>query len=171
MLLGTFRTIRGGLLFVACAIVAGCVQTDQQPDTSYRPVSLASPFSELPVPQPDTPIEAGKPVTLDARQQEAVVTGVLKWMKDPASASFSDLRGARNSRGWITVCGGVDGRNTAGTYVGMAPFIGVLSDDGKPADPRKASGLEFVVVEIGAFGPQRTDVETLCRESGIHNKL
>jgi hypothetical protein len=150
-----------------CAVVSGCTQTDQQPDTSYRPVSLVAPFNDLPLPPPGTAIEAGRPVTLDARQQEAVVTGVLKWMKDPGSASFSDLRGARNSRGWITVCGSVDGRNTAGVRVGMAPFIGVLSGESKP-DPRKRSDLEFVVVEIGAFGPQRADVEMLCHESGIH---
>jgi hypothetical protein len=113
------------------------------------------------------PIEAGTPVTLDARQQEAVVTGILGWMKDPGSASFSDLRGARNSRGWITVCGSVDGRNTAGVRVGMAPFIGVLSGESKPVNRRKPSDLEFVVVEIGGVGPQRADVETLCHESGL----
>jgi hypothetical protein len=158
-------------MLAACAIVSGCVETDQQPDMSYRPVSLVAPFNELPVPPPGTPIEAGTPVKLDAGQQEAVVTGVLQWMKDPGSASFSDLRGARNSRGWITVCGGVNGRNAAGAYVGMAPFIGVLSGESKSPGPRKPSGLEFVVVEIGAFGPQRADVETLCRESGIHNSL
>ncbi len=169
--MGTFATIRGNLLLAFCALLAGCVQADQQPDTSYRPVSLVAPFSDLPIPPPGTPIEAGTPVTLDARQQEAVVTGILKWMKDPGSASFSDLRGARNSHGWITVCGGVNGRNTAGAFVGMAPFIGVLSGDAKPANARKPSDLEFVVVEIGAFGPQRADVETLCHESGIHNRL
>jgi hypothetical protein len=53
----------------------------------------------------------------------------------------------------------------------MAPFIGVLSGETKPVDPRKPSDLEFVVVEIGAFAPQRTDVETLCNESGIPSKL
>jgi hypothetical protein len=171
MLLGTLGTIRGGLVLAFCAIIAGCVQTDQPPDTSYRPVSLIAPFNDLPLPPPGTTIEAGTPVTLDARQQEAVVTGILKWMKDPRSASFSELRGARNSHGWITVCGSVNGRNTAGAYVGMAPFIGVLSGETKPVDPRKPSDLEFVVVEIGAFAPQRTDVETLCNESGIPSKL
>jgi hypothetical protein len=142
-------------------MVAGCVQTEQPLDTSYKPVSLEAPFKDLPEPPPGTTIEAGIPVKLDARQQEAVVAGVLKWMKDPRSAFFGDLRGAKNRHGWITVCGGVNGRNSAGAYVGMAPFVGVLT--GKPAAP------EFVVVEIGAFGPTRTDVETLCRESGVNN--
>lgn len=149
--------MRGYLLLAISAMVAGCAQTT--PDLSYRPVSLPEPYREYPEPPAGTPIEAGVPVKLDERQQEAVVSAVLKWMKDPRTASFGELRAARNKRGWITVCGGVSGRNSAGAYVGMAPFIGVMKT--KPASS------EFIVVEIGAFNPERADVETLCQESGI----
>jgi hypothetical protein len=41
----------------------------------------------------------------------------------------------------------------------MAPFIGAMRSSPIPS--------QFVVVEIGAFNPQRADVETLCRESGV----
>ncbi|MBS0223057.1 MAG: hypothetical protein JSR91_20200 [Proteobacteria bacterium] len=149
--------MRRHLLLAIGAMVAGCVQTTSDP--SYRPVSLPEPYKDYPAPPAGTAIEAGVPVKLDERQQEAVVSSVLKWMKDPLSASFSEMRAARNKRGWITVCGEVNGRNSAGTFVGMAPFIGVMK--GKPAAP------DFIVVEIGAFNPERADVETLCRESGV----
>ena len=64
-------------------------------------------------------VRDGQQTMLDARQQEAVVAGVSKWMKAPASTRFGVMSGARNSRGTITVCGEVDGRNGNGLYVGM----------------------------------------------------
>jgi hypothetical protein len=149
--------MRGHLLLAVGAMLAGCVQTTADP--SYRPVSLPEPYRSYPQPPVGTPIEAGVPLKLDERQQEAVISAVLKWMKDPRTASFSELRATRNKHGWITVCGAVNGRNSAGAYVGMAPFIGAMRSTPTPS--------EFIVVEIGAFEPQRNDVETLCRESGI----
>lgn len=149
--------MRGHLLLAVGVMLAGCVQTTADP--SYRPVSLPEPYRSYPQPPVGTPVEAGVPLKLDERQQEAVISAVLKWMKDPRTASFSELRATRNKHGWITVCGAVNGRNSAGVYVGMAPFIGAMRS--MPTPP------EFIVVEIGAFEPQRSDVETLCRESGI----
>jgi hypothetical protein len=151
--------MRGRLLLAVGVMLAGCMQTQTAVDLSYRSVSLPEPYRSLPQPRAGTPIEAGVPVKLDERQQEAVISAVLKWMKDPRTASFSELRAAKNRHGWITVCGAVNGRNSAGTYVGMAPFIGAMRSSPIPS--------EFVVVEIGAFDPQRSDVETLCRESGV----
>ena len=87
------------------------------------------------------PIEPGRPVSLDARQRQAVVVSVVKWMKDPASVQFSGIKAIRNSRSLITVCGLVNGRNTAGSHVGMSPFVGVLMGPGADAD--------FVLVGIG----------------------
>ena len=69
------------------------------------------------------------------------------------------LAGARNSRGTITICGEVDGRNGNGAYVGMRPYVGVLM--GTPAAP------EFVVVGIAASDRERAEVRSLCRESGV----
>ena len=137
------------------AAAAACMPSDP----ANLPVSLQAPYSDLPGPPPGAPIEAGTRVKLDARQQEAVVAGVVKWMKDPASVAFGDLAGARNRRGVITVCGNVNGRNSSGAYAGMSPFIGALM--GRPTAP------QFVVVEIGSSGKQRADVEALCQQSGV----
>ena len=149
--------MRGQLLLAICwgAAVAACTP----PDPPNLPVSLAPPYSGLPDPPPDRTIEPGMPVKLDDRQLDAVIVGVSKWMKDPASMSFADINGAKSRRGVIVVCGDVNGRNSAGVLVRKSPFIGALM--GQPNAP------EFVVVEIGAFGKQRAAVETLCRRSGI----
>jgi hypothetical protein len=80
-------------------------------------------------------------------------------MKDPASASFGNIAGAKSRNGRIVVCGEVDGRNSAGVYTGMAPFVGVLM--GAPTAP------EFVVVSIAAAGRPRAEVEAICQQSGI----
>src|SRR5882724_2945046 len=148
---------------IACALVlvctGACVPEDTGHVTAHVAVSLQSPYSDLPPAPPGTSIEAGTRVPLDARQQEAVVAGVAKWMKDPRSAQFGTMEGARNSRGLVTVCGSVSGRNGGGTPVGMAPYIGVLM--GTRASP------DFVVVGIAGSARERAGVASLCRESGI----
>lgn len=143
---------------MAFACVGACV-SDAGQHVAHNPVSLVPPYSELPPAPMGTSIEAGTKVTLDARQQEAVVAGVSKWMKTPASTRFGTMSGARNSRGTITVCGEVDGRNGNGAYVGMRPYIGVMM--GTPASP------EFVVVGIAASDRERIEVVSLCRDSGV----
>jgi hypothetical protein len=137
------------------AIVAACAP----PDLPNTPVSLESPYRDLPDPWPERTIEPGMPVKLDQRQLEAVVDGVMKWMKDPASVSFANINGAKNRHGIVTVCGDVSGRNSAGVMVSKSPFVGALM--GQPKAP------EFVVVEIGSIPKQRTTVEGLCQQSGI----
>ena len=139
---------------MALACVVACVPED----TAYAPISLQAPYRDLP-PVAGSAIEAGTKVTLDARQQEAVVVGVTKWLKDPASAQFGIMGGARNSRGTITVCGYVRGRNGAGAYVGMAPYVGVLMGTRTAPD--------FVVVGIGASPRERAEVTSICQESGV----
>ena len=69
------------------------------------------------------------------------------------------MSGARTSRGLVTVCGEVDGRNGNGLYVGMRPYVGVLM--GTPTSP------EFVVVGIAASDRERAEVASLCRDSGV----
>ena len=51
------------------------------------------------------------------------------------------------------------GRNSAGDYPGMAPFVGVLL--GPPTAP------EFVVVSIAQSGAARAEVQSICQQSGI----
>jgi len=151
----TYLLLVQGLLLTACVSPPG--------DLAFLPVSLPPAYAGLPVPPPDTPAVRGTPVKLDAVQQEAVVMGVLKWMKEPHSAAFGDIGAVRNRNGSITACGEVNGTTPAGIHAGMTPFIGVLM--GKLARP------EFVTVEIGALRSQRADVEALCRESGAMKPL
>jgi hypothetical protein len=132
-------------------LLAGCLQSD----SAYLPVSLQAPYSNWGDAPPGTPIEPGMPVRLDPRQQEAVVAGVSKWMKDPASASFGSMAGVRVRQGRTVVCGEVNGRNSTGAYAGMARFVGVMM------------GAEFVVVSIAQAGRTRTAVEAICQQSGI----
>jgi hypothetical protein len=99
------------------------------------------------------------PVRLDPRQQEAVVAGVSKWMKDPASTSFGTMAGVKLRQGAIAVCGEVDGRNSAGAYPGMARFVGVMMGT--------ARAPEFVVVAIAQNGQARAEVDGICQKSGI----
>ena len=146
----------GGKLFIAlCALLAGCVQSDP----AYLPVSLQPPYSTLPDAPAGATVEPGMPVKLDPQQQEAVIAGVRKWMKDPASVSFGTMAAARTRRGGIVVCGEVTGRNSAGVVAPMAPFIGMLT--ASPSSP------EFVVVDIAADGKPRAELEALCQQSGI----
>lgn len=143
---------------IACAIalaLAGCV-TAAPVDVAHHGVVLPWPYTQLPA---DAPIETGVPVALDPLQQEAVVAGVSQWMKDPASATFGTMRGARNSRGIVTICGLVAGRTGGGTMAALAPFLGVML--GTPTTP------EFIVVGIGSLPRSRTEVLSLCRESGV----
>jgi hypothetical protein len=150
--------MRGRSLLAIClsAIVVACAAPADPPN---MPVSLMPPYTDLPEPPLGSTIEPGMPVKLDQRQLEAVIDGVMKWMKDPASVSFADINGVKSRRGVVVVCGDVNGRNSAGILVTKSPFIGALM--GQPKAPT------FVVVEIGSVGKQRATVEALCQQSGI----
>src|SRR6266481_3263389 len=100
--------MRGQLLLAIC-LCATTVAACAPPDSPNTPVSLAPPYSDLPDPPPGAAIEPGMPIKLDQRQLEAVVDGVMKWMKDPASVSFAGINGAKNRHGVVTVCGDVSG--------------------------------------------------------------
>jgi hypothetical protein len=148
--------MRDGLVVIA----AGAALIACTPDTAHWPIFLPPPYNALAPAPPGTTIEPGRPVGLNGRQQEAVIMGVLKWMKDPVSVQFRGIEGVRNSRSLITVCGEVNGRNTAGRYVGMLPFVGVLMGPDDDAD--------FVLVGIGSTERDRAEVTQLCRASGIY---
>jgi hypothetical protein len=151
--------MRGHLaIVVACAGLGACVP---DPDSSHTDIFLPPAYSSLP-PAPPESIEAGLPVALEPQQQEAVVMGVARWMKHPDSVEFGEMDGARNSHGLIVVCGQVNGRNSAGRYVGLAPFIGVLMGTTKSPD--------FVLVGIASSSRERQEVTLLCRESGVAKK-
>jgi hypothetical protein len=150
------RRMRDGLVVIAaCAGLIACTP----PDTAHWPIFLPPPYSTWPPAPPGTPIEPGRPVGLNGDQQGAVVTSVLKWMKDPASAQFRGLEAVQNSRGRIIVCGEVTGRNSAGN-ASISPFIGVLMGADVDAD--------FVLVGIGSSDHERGEVTSLCRANGIY---
>ena len=90
------------VLIAAAAAVVGC---EPLSDAAHNPVTLPAPYNGLPA---DEPIQSGKPVILTARQQEAVVSDVTKWMKDPTSVSFIDIHSVQTPRGQLVVCGQVD---------------------------------------------------------------
>ena len=144
-------------LLTICLFVIAAACTP--PDLPNTPVSLEAPYRDLPDPWPEKTIEPGMPVKLDQRQIEAVVNGVMKWMKNPASVSFASINGAKNRHGVVTVCGDVSGRNSAGALFSNSPFVGALV--GRP------DAAEFVVVEIGSMAKQQATVESLCQQSGI----
>ena len=136
-------------------LLAGCVQ--QQPDLAYLPVSLPSAYSDLPHAPAGTGIEPGIPIKLEPRQQEAVVAEVRKWMKEPETSWFGPMNAVMMKHGQIVVCGEVNGRNSAGAYSGMAPFVGIML--GKPP--------AFIVISIAQSGPPRTEIQAICQQSGI----
>jgi hypothetical protein len=146
--------MRGLYLAFLGILLAAC---DPQDGPNY-PVSLQPPYNAPAQANATAEILPGKPIKLNRKQQDAVVSGITRWLKDPSTAYFGEMSAARNPLGYVTVCGDVDGRNSAGKFVGMAPYIGVLL--GRPATP------EFVVVQIAAFGRERAEVVALCRESG-----
>ncbi|HEY2875353.1 MAG TPA: hypothetical protein VGJ56_25730 [Reyranella sp.] len=144
---------RASLAF--CGLLAGCLQADP----AYLPVALPAPYDTLPDAPQGTTVEPGMPIKLDPRQQEAVVAEVTKWMKEPGTASFGALNAVKTRQGKIVVCGEVNGRNSAGAYPGMAPFVGILV--GKPAAP------EFIVISIAESGQPRAEIQAICQQSGI----
>ena len=152
--------MRSQVMSVICSmallLVGGCVTPET--DVAHHAVSLTPPYSDLPPAPPGTRIESGVKVVLDARQQEAVVNGVAKWMKDSRTVQFGTMDAARNSRGTVTVCGDVRGRNGNGAYASMTRYVGVMM--GTSASP------EFVVVGIAGSPRERAEVASLCRESG-----
>lgn len=150
--------MRGICLVVAAyATLIGCMPA---PDTSHIPIFLPPPYAAWPAAPRGKPIEPGRPVSLNGRQRQAVVVGVAKWMKNPSSVQFSKMEAVQNSHAQIVVCGRVDGRNTAGSFVGPQPFVGVVMGPGEDAD--------FVLVDIGSSDRERAEVTSLCRASGIY---
>lgn len=131
------------------------------PHRSTRPSSSSAPpcLPGDPRNGPAPAILRGEPAKLDPQQQEIVILGVTKWLKDRSSANFGPMQSVRDPRGAVVVCGWIDGRNGVGTYRGMSPYIGVLTG------PRERA--EFVVVGIGATTRERAEVLSLCREVGV----
>ena len=154
------RAVLSVICSMTLLLVGGCVTPET--DVAHHGVTLFPPYSDLPPAPAGSKIESGVKVVLDAHLQEAVVTGVAKWMKDPRTVQFGTMEAARNSRGMITVCGDVQGRNRNGAYASMTRYVGVMM--GTTASP------EFVVVGIAGSPRERAEVSSLCRESGASQR-
>lgn len=66
----------------------------------------------------------GAPISLTTVQRNAVRATVTGMLKDPESARFGSIQGARNNEGVTYVCGLVNARNSFGGNSGMLPFTG-----------------------------------------------
>ncbi|MBM3648521.1 MAG: hypothetical protein FJX11_12090 [Alphaproteobacteria bacterium] len=150
--------MRSGVVPLGCVLAVVCTGACMPEETAHTVASLPPAYRDLPVP-PGGAIEPGSRVTLDARQQEAVVTGVAKWMKEPRTAQFGAMDAARNSHGLVTVCGQVNGLGDKGAYLGMTRYLGVLMG--------QRASQTFVVVAIAGSRRERAEIAGLCRESGI----
>jgi hypothetical protein len=124
------------------------------PSTQVKPCLPSDPQGG-----PTPAIVRGEPAKLDPQQQEVVIVGVTKWLKDHSSASFGPMQAVRDPRGPVVVCGWIDGHNGTGAYRGMSPYIGALTGSRNDA--------EFVVVGIGATARERAEVLSLCAEVGV----
>ena len=69
--------MRDSLLVVfACASLIACSPAS---DPAHIPIFLPPPYAALPAAPSGAPIEPGRPVSLNARQQQAVVVSEMKW--------------------------------------------------------------------------------------------
>jgi hypothetical protein len=100
-------------VFATASLIAGCLPA-------------ASPSAQTPK------VTKGVPYTLNGAEVAAVQEGVKRDLKDPFSAVFSGMKGARDPSGLINVCGVVNSKNSYGGYVGETLFWGILfSDNGR----------------------------------------
>lgn len=101
--------------------------------------------------------EPPTPVALTAKQIEWVKEGVRKELKDPDSAKFDGIAGAKAAgEKDITVCGFVNARNSYGGYTGKKPFLGLLGSKG------------YVVIGIGGDQASTGAAYITCADAGIH---
>jgi uncharacterized protein YceK len=105
------------LLAVAvAALVSGCVSTPKSTTRTPQKKEVKEPTRVR--------------VPLTAEQESAAKAAVRSSLKDPGSAEFYDLYGAKDPKDEtikVSYCGQVNAKNSYGGYVGRTPFI-VLGD-------------------------------------------
>lgn len=85
------------------------------------------------------------PIRLNPKQIAAVKSGVLAVLKDPESARFSAIRGARARKdGAIMTCGLVNAKNSYGGYSGNSLFVGVFQPGGQYEVLRLATDPDLI---------------------------
>lgn len=95
-----------------------------------------------------------EPVKLSKTQVAEIKRGTAAEMRDPNSATFAKITGARSSTGALMICGLVNGTNGYGGFAGNRPFMGMF-DNG---------AYKLVISEDarGTFG-----VAAMCGKLGI----
>jgi hypothetical protein len=136
-----------GLLFA----LAAC----GQPNNGYGSRGYVPTYSPSSASQ--SKLEPGEPITLTPAMQQMVKRGVTESLKDPESARFGKMVAVKDSKGVITVCGMVNAKNSLGGYVGMSPYLGVLSPEAEA----------FVVAGIGSSDTGRPAAMQVCSQAGI----
>ena len=102
------------------------------------------------------PTEAAEKLT--AAQEEKVLDGLRKKLKDPNSAILGQIKAGTEEGGTINVCGFVNAKNSFGGYTGDTPFFGVLLSP--PTDT-------FVVFSIGDTEPDLFAIDSMCKRHGL----
>lgn len=126
-----------GLLF--SAVLAGCNQVVVDQHAKNLPPSVGS-------------------YSLTPDDKTIIENGVRQSLKDPDSAKFGPMQASKRSDGAVTVCGYVNAKNSFGGYVGMQPFIGLLSKEPDPV---------FGVSGMGGTDTKTMVVKSFCKKSGI----
>jgi hypothetical protein len=126
-----------------------------QPNYGYDSRGYVPTYS--PPSAPQRKLESGEPFTLTPAMQQMVKRGVAESLKDPESARFGRMVAVKDSKGVITVCGMVNAKNSLGGYVGMSPYLGVLSPEAKA----------FAVADIGSSDTGRQAAMQVCSQAGI----
>ena len=98
-----------------------------------------------------------KKITLTPSQTAIVQKAVVADFKDPNSAQFRDVSAALLSDGSIYVCGGVNGKNSYGGYVGFKSFNGRADKEFK----------SFTPIRVGSEAFEEPLVRSACKANGI----
>lgn len=99
------------------------------------------------------------PYAITAEDVTAIEAGVRSGLKDPASATFGpSMKAMLRTDGMVTVCGYVNAKNSYGGYVGMQPFMGLLTI--KPV-------RYFGMTGMGGTDTDTTVIVLMCRKAGI----
>lgn len=125
------------IIFISVLALMGCESTGQP---RLQPTG----------PAPVTP-GVTEPVQLSDAQLKNIQSAVMNSLKDPDSAKFGEIKGAKSEgmgADLITVCGWVNARNSFGGYTGMSPFMALYSIGAHKSDIVKMGGEEMVNFQI-----------------------
>lgn len=132
------------ILAVIGLLTAGCVQQNQPLATNAGYPTIPPSIAAYTLTQSDTKV---------------VEQGVRNSLKDPASAMFGHMKAAKRTDGLITVCGSVNARNSFGGYVGMEPFMGLLT---------LSPVHYFGVTSMGGRQSATEATRILCQRAGVN---